>query len=175
MAESTPLEEILVTAYKEEMVEFLVTHPKFFSEAVDLAVDDRPRLSWRAAWLLWSCVEPNDERIRGSIDRMIAAMPGKPDGHWRELMRIVSSMQLDDEQEGRLFQMALQKWLGIENQSSVRWMAFRFMANSVLKYPELAAEVKLVVNPKLIEPLSPGVRQSVVREARKILKVDWAD
>ncbi len=175
MEPQTPLEEILVSAYKEEMVAYLSDHPEDFPEAIDLAVGDRPRYSWRAAWLMWSCIEPNDAKIRDSIDRLIAAMPGKPDGHWRELMKIVSHMQLDDEQEGRLFEMALQQWQDPEKQPSVRWMAFRFMADMVRKYPDLASEVKLVLRPNLVDPLSPGIRNSVSREAKKILaiKPNW--
>ncbi len=166
---STSLEEILINAYAREMEAYLKAHPQDIPEAIELAVGDRERYSWRAAWLLGNCMEKNDKRVRGSLDRLIAAMPGKPDGHWRELMKIVAQMQLNDEQEGRLFDMAMQQWQDPEKQASVRWKAFQFIASMVHKYPELATEVKLVLRPDLIDPLSPGVRRSVSREARKIL------
>lgn len=167
----TGLEHILVEAYKEEMVDYLNAHPEDFPAAVALAIGDRPRYAWRAAWLVGNGMETHDPRLRKGVDRLIAAMPGKPDGHWRELMKIVLRMQLNDEQEGRLFEMALQHWQDPEKQSSVRWMSFRFMADMVKKYPELAAEVKLVLRPDLVDPLSPGIRRSVSREAKKILAV----
>lgn len=166
---ATPLEDILINAYAREMEAYLKAHPEDFPEAIDLATGDRERYSWRAAWLLSNCMEEDDERVRGSIDRLIAAMPGKPDGHWRELMKIVSAMSLNDEQEGRLFEMAMQQWQNPDKQASVRWKAFQFMIAMVEKYPELATEVKLVLRPDLIDPLSPGVRRSVSREAKKIL------
>ncbi len=166
---NTPLEDILVNAYAREMEAYLKDHPEDFPEAIDLAVAERERYSWRAAWLLGNCMEKDDKRVRSSLDRLIAAMPGKPDGHWRELMKIVSKMRLNDEQEGRVFDMAMQQWLDPDKQSSVRWKAFQFMAAMVETYPELAAEVKLVLRPDLIEPLSPGVRRSVSREGKKIL------
>lgn len=165
----TPLEDILVSAYAREMEDYLKAHPEDFPEAIDLAVANRERYSWRAAWLLSNCMEKDDERVRGSLDRLIAAMPGKPDGHWRELMKIVAAMSLNDEQEGRLFDMAMQQWQDPDKQASVRWKAFQFITAMVEKYPELAAEVKLVLRPDLIDPLSPGIRQSVSREAKKIL------
>lgn len=165
----TRLEDILVNAYANEMEAYLKEHPEDFPEAVDLAVDDQVRHSWRAAWILGNCMENDDERVRSSLDRLIAAMPGKPDGHWRELMKIVSKMNLNDEQEGRLFDMALQQWQDPDKRSSVRWKAFQFLAAMVEKYPELADEVKLVLRSDLIDPLSPGVRRSVSREAKKIL------
>ncbi len=166
---NTPLEDILVNAYANDMEAYLKSHPKDFSEAIDLAVGNRERYSWRAAWLLSNCMDKDDERVRNSLDRLIAAMPDKTDGHWRELMKIVSKMRLNDEQEGRLFDMAMQRWLDPDKQSSVRWKAFQFIAAMVEKYPELADEVKLVLRPDLIDPMSPGIRRSVSRTAKAIL------
>ncbi len=165
----TDLEHVLVQAYTDEMVDYLKDHPQDFPEAIALAVGDRPRYAWRAAWLIGNCMGAHDARLRKAVDRLIATMPGKPDGHWRELLKIVIRMELNDEQEGRLFAMALQHWQDPAKQSSVRWMSFRFMADMVKKYPELAAEVKLLMRPDLIEPLSPGIRRSLSREAKKIL------
>lgn len=166
---NTPLEDILANAYANEMEAYLKAHPEAFSEAIDLAVLDRERLSWRAAWIVGNCMERDDKRLRASLDRLIASMPEKPDGHWRELMKIVAAMRLNDEQEGRVFEMAMQQWLDPDKQASVRWKAFQFMASMVDKYPELAEEVKLVLRPDLIDSLSPGVRRSVSRAAKRIL------
>ena len=86
-------------------------------------------------------------------------------------MKIVIRMPLGDEQEGRLFEIALQQWQDPERQSSVRCMAFRFMAEMVEKYPDLAVEVKLLLRPNLVDPLYPGIRRMVSREAKKILAI----
>ncbi|EDY84621.1 hypothetical protein VDG1235_4253 [Verrucomicrobiia bacterium DG1235] len=158
---NTPLKDVLINAYAREMEAYLKEHPEDFTEAIDLAVGDKERYSWRAAWLLGNCMEKDDERVRDALDRLIAAMPGKPDGHWRELIKIVSKMSLNDEQEGLLFEMAMQHWQDPDKQSSVRWKAFQFIAAMVEKYPDLAAEVSLVMRPDLIDPLSPGIRRSV--------------
>jgi len=166
---NTPLENILIAAYAHEMEAYLRAHPEDIPEAINLAVGDRKRYAWRAAWLLGNCMETDDERLRGSLDQLIAAMPGKPDGHWRELIKIVSQMRLNDEQEGRVFEMAMQKWLDPDKQGSVRWKALQFIADCVDKYPELSAEVKLVLRPDLIAPLPPGIRRSVSRRAKAIL------
>ncbi len=168
----TPLEDMLLNAYAREMEAYLKAHPEDFPEAIDLALGNKECYSWRAAWLLGNCMENDDKRVRSSLDHLIAAMPSKPDGHWRELMKIVMAMHLNDEQEGRLFEMALQQWMNPDKQSSVRWKAFQFIATMVKKYPELAAEVKLVLRPHLIDPLSPGIRRSVSREAKKILAMN---
>lgn len=166
------LERVLVEAYKDEMVDHLDAHPEDLSEAIDLAVGTRPRYAWRAAWLVGNGMTADDPRLKHEVDRLIHAMPGKPDGHWRELMKIVMRMRLNDEQEGRVFEMALSQWQDPGKQASVRWMAFRFMADMVKKYPALAGEVKLLLRPELVEPLSPGIRRSVAREVKQILAVE---
>lgn len=169
---TTPLEEILLTAYAKEMEEYLSEHPEDFQEAVELATCNQPRCSWRAAWLIGNCMSKDDERVRPSLDRLISAMPEKPDGHWRELMKIVSKMQLNDGQEGLVFDMAMRQWCDLEKTPSVRWKAFQFIAESVEKYPELAKEVSLLLSPETINPLSPGIRRSVSKRSRQILGIE---
>ncbi len=57
---NTPLEYILINAYADEMEAYLKAHTEDFSEAIGLAVADRERYSWRAAWLLGNCMEKDD-------------------------------------------------------------------------------------------------------------------
>ena len=67
----TTLENKLLNSYKDEMISFMDTHPEFFEEAIELAIADKQPYSWRAAWLLWSCMEENDKRIRKYIKKII--------------------------------------------------------------------------------------------------------
>lgn len=60
----TKLEYILTNSYKAEMITYLKTHPEDFREAIKLAISDKQPYSWRASWLLWSCMDKNDLRIR---------------------------------------------------------------------------------------------------------------
>ncbi|PKL87698.1 MAG: hypothetical protein CVV23_13845, partial [Ignavibacteriae bacterium HGW-Ignavibacteriae-2] len=57
------LENILITSYKDQMILFLKSNPQYFDEAIKLAISDNQPFAWRSAWLLWSCMEDNDQRI----------------------------------------------------------------------------------------------------------------
>lgn len=61
---ASALENKLISTYKDEMILFLNNHPEYFNEAIQLAISDKQPFSWRAAFLLWSCIADNDKRIQ---------------------------------------------------------------------------------------------------------------
>ena len=157
----TPLEECLTNNYKEGMIAFLKVHPECWEEAIELAVTNKQPYSWRAAWLLWSCIEKNDTRIQPHIRSLIEGLTNKKDGHQRELLKILIVMELSEEQESIVLDFCIQLWKEIQKTPSVRFTAFRFMHSIILKYPELKNEIKFYTEKKYIETLSPGVRKSI--------------
>ena len=82
----TEFEHILTHSYKADLVSYMKSHPEDFEEAVHLAISDKQPYSWRAAWLLWSCMEKNDQRICRSIEKIIDTIPTKSDDQARELL-----------------------------------------------------------------------------------------
>jgi len=57
------------------MISHLHAHPEDFDEAKNLAILNKQSYSWRAALLLWSCMEKNDQRLQGYLKNIIAAIP----------------------------------------------------------------------------------------------------
>lgn len=157
----TELENILMTSYKEQMISFMETHPEVFDEAVELALGDRQPYSWRAAWLLWSCIEKNDKRLRKYIKKILPVIPLKQDGHQRELIKILHVMELNDEQEGRLFDICMNLWEQINKSPSVRYIAFKFIAKMAKKHSELSKEIFFLTQDHLMDALSSGVKHSI--------------
>jgi len=51
------------------MISYLKSHPDDFEEIIKLAIVDKQPYSWRAAWLLWSCMDKNDQRIHKYIKK----------------------------------------------------------------------------------------------------------
>lgn len=156
----TPL-EICLNNYKDKMVSFLKAHPACWEEAIKLAVSNKQPYSWRAAWLLWSCIEKNDTRIQPHIQSLIEGLTNKKDGHQRELLKILILMELTEKQESILLDFCIQLWKEIQKTPSVRFTAFRFMHSIILKYPELKNEIKFYTEKKYIETLSPGIKKSI--------------
>lgn len=159
----TPLEQALMSFNKEAMIVFLNTHPDSFDEAVSLAITDVQPYSWRAAWLLWSCVKSDDVRIRKHINKIVKSVPGKKDGHQRELIKILLMMKLSERQEGLLFNVCMDLWEQIHKTPSIRVTALKFIMKSVKKYKPLFGEISYLLEERYLETLSPGVKRSVIR------------
>ena len=159
----TELEKVLMSFYKEEMILYIANHPESFEELVQLALDDKQPYSWRAAWLLWSCVEENDRRIKSHIRSIISSLKGKNDGHQRELIKILYLMDLDENHEGILFDHCISIWEKINKQPSVRFNAFKMIVKISRKYPELSQEIGFLLQDHYLETLSPGVRRGLLK------------
>ena len=158
----TPLEQVLTSFYKEGMISYMESHPEDFKEAMILAVSNKQPYSWRAAWLLWSCMEENDQRIQPYIGEIIKAIPSLRDGHQRELIKILLFMDIAEGYEGILFDLCMTVWEKISSRPSVRYMAFRGIIKMAKKYPDLAHEISFLTQSYYLESLSPGIKNAVM-------------
>ena len=157
----TDLEHSLTHSYKDGMIDFLCKNPQCFEEAIALSISNKQPYAWRAAWLLWSCIETNDSRVIKHIDTMISSISGKEDGHQRELIKILYEMELNDDQEGTLFDICSKLWSTINKKPSVRFTAFKFLVKAATKYPDLKNELRVLTQTHYLESLSPGVKKSI--------------
>ena len=159
----TTLEHILISRYKEGMISYLEKHPEDFDEAIKLAVSDKQPYSWRAAWLLWSCMGENDARIQKYVKIIVDCLPNKENGHQRELIKILLRMKLNDKQEGMLFDICMSVWEKINRTPSVRYTAFKFILESAKKHTELAKEIIYLTQDHYMDSLSPGAKKSITK------------
>lgn len=157
----TPLEHILDSFYKREMVEFMAGHPEEFNNAIELAISEKQPYAWRAAWLLWSCMEKNDARIKDHIPAIVSVIKNRPDGQQRELLKILQLMELDEEMEGLLFETCVSVWEKVHKQPSVRYYAFISIVKIAGKYPELFNDLVFLTQSEYLETLSPGIRRGI--------------
>ncbi len=157
----TVLEHILTSSYKDEMISFMDSHPEYFDEAIELAISNKQPYSWRSAWLLWSCIEENDNRIKEHINKIISSLDNKKDGHQRELLKILSQMKLNEEQEGLVFNVCMSLWEKINARPSVRYSAFVFILKIAKKHPELRNEITFFTQDRYLDSLSPGIKNSI--------------
>lgn len=150
------------------MISFMDNHPEFFNEAIELAISDKQPYAWRAAWLLWSCMEENDRRIQKYIGNIVDTIETKDDGHQRELLKILFNMEVREEYEGKIFDLCMDIWEGINKAPSVRVNALKFIIKIVKKHPELAKEITFLTENHYLESLSPGAKNSVSRLMREL-------
>lgn len=155
------LEHKLLNSNKSEMISFMNSHPKYFEEAIELAVTDKQPYSWRAAFVLWSVIEGNDKRIKKHINKFVKAIKNKDDGHQRELLKILLMMELDEKYEGVLFDICMNIWEQIDKSPSVRVNALKMIIKIAEKHPELKKEISFLAQDHYLESLSPGAKHSV--------------
>lgn len=168
----TKLENILTNSYKVKMISYLKSHPEDFEEAIKLAIDDKQPYSWRAAWLLWSCMEKNDHRINVYIEQIIDTLQSKNDNQQRELLMILQRMKLSDDYTGKLFDICVNIWEKTAKQASVRYNAFKLIVKIVKNNPELLHEVKMLIEPHYMDPLSDTVKKIIVKMIRNLKITD---
>ncbi|MDI6402862.1 hypothetical protein QLX67_12720 [Balneolaceae bacterium ANBcel3] len=154
---------VLLNARKADMVSYVEAHPEVFEELMDLAVSGTDHLSWRAAWLLWSCMEENDHRLQRFIPRILDAIPEKEDSHKRELFLVLLKMELNEQEEGILFDLCVRVWEDTRKKPSVRHGAFRLIIKIARRYPELMDEIGYLTGHPYVETLSAGVKRSVMK------------
>ncbi len=165
---ASPLEIVLMERDKTKKDCFLDEHPEFFDEAMDIALSDEKPLNWRAAWMIGGYMKKNDQRITPYISRIVDALPDLDDGHQRELIKILLRMDMDEEEESRLYDLSATLWEQVQKKPSVRHFAFRCMVQFAEKYPELNHEILVLAQPQYINALSPGIRKSILKAVQKI-------
>jgi len=166
---TTPLEQAITKSYKAGMIAYINTHPDDFDELINLAISNKLPYSWRAAWLLWSCMDYNDLRLQKKVKTMIDILPKVSDNQQRELLIILQRMDIDDEWEGKLFDIAMNIWEKIGKQASVRINAFKVMVNIIKKHPELRNELMFLTEPYYLDTLSEGAKKSIITLIKTIV------
>ncbi len=159
----TKLRFILTNSHKAEMISYLKLHPEDFEEAIKLAISDNQPYSWRASWLLWSCMDKNDKRVRKYLKKIIDAIPTKKDNQQRELLMILLRMELNENFEGQLFDICLNIWGKVEKNPSLRYNAFKLLVRISKNHPDLSKEIKSLTEAHYIEMLSDSVKKSIFK------------
>lgn len=155
---------------KDVFIKHLNENPKNFQEAFELSLQSKPKISWRAAWVLNHCLKPNDPRTQKFIPSIIAFAPTAEDGHQRELLKILENSTIPEDQEGTLFDICVTIWEDVSKSPSVRMVAFRVMLKIVKSFPELINEIDFLVQNHYLDTLSPGIKRSLIKALAKTKK-----
>jgi len=148
---------------RSQLFSLFDAHPEKLEEAILLALSNKQPYAWRASWILSHYMKTNDPRFLEYSTELIKAIRFKKDGHQRELIRILQKLDLNDDNEGLLFDECMTIWESINKRPSVRIFAFKFIVDMVKKYPELNNEIKHLTQSQYQETLSPGLLRSFER------------
>jgi hypothetical protein len=159
----TRLEFMLVNSHKAEMISYLKSHPEDFEEVIKLAISDKQPYSWRAAWVLWSCMDKNDKRVGKYLRNIINVITTKQDNQQRELLMILLRMELSESLERQLFDICMKIWKIVDKNPSLRYNAFKHLVNISKKHPELTKKIRPLTETHYIEMLSGNVKKSILK------------
>jgi len=163
------LEDKLTHSYKEGMIAFLKSHPEHFNEAIELAISDYQPYAWRAAWLIWSCMDYDDKRLQKYTKHIVHSLNSKNDRHQRELLKILLQMNLNEKYSGSLFDKCVNVWEQIDKTPSVRFTALKLMIKVAKAHPSLSKEIALLTQDRYLEPLSPAAKKSISKMMNELL------
>lgn len=151
---------------REQIISHLKTHKKarqHFLEIILLQND----FAWRAAWLLKRAANP-DDHYDDFINRAISLIPSFPDGHQREILKLMENIPVNESHEGPLFDVCMRIWESPGKIPSTRMTAFLFILDTVKKYPELKTELAHLTQAHYMESLSPGVKRVLEKRIKKM-------
>lgn len=101
--------------------------------------------AWRAAWVIHHFSDKHPQQIEKYAQKYIEILPKlERDGHIREIINILTNLNLTEEQDGEIFDICYQLIQSNKRQSSVRAVCFRFMMKLADNYPELKEEIKII-------------------------------
>lgn len=165
---SSRLEFILLNERKEGMIEFVEDNPDIFEELLNLAISNKCKVSWRAAWVLGHTTREHDRRLQPNILTIIKSIDGKVDGHQRELLKILEKNRISEECESPLFDISLSIWQDIYKKPGTRVTALRHLIKIAKIYPELKNEILPLIDKRYTETISPGIKQSVMKLVKSL-------
>lgn len=157
----TKLEYTLTNSYKDDLISYIKSHQVDFPELIKLSTSDKQPYSWRAAWLLWSCMDNHDKRIRRHIKKIIDIIPDRQDNQQRELLMVLQRMELNTKYEGQLFDSCAKIWGNVNKNTSLRFNAFKIMVAISKKYPDLLNEIKSLTDTSYTDNLTDNVKKSI--------------
>ncbi len=146
------------------MHEFLHTEKWSLSDLVRIAVSKDQPTGWRGALMLYNwLLEHPEDRDKIPLPELLKGLSKKPDGHQRELLKVLSLMTLTEEEEGQLFDLCMGIWEKTSFQPSLRYYAIRIIAQIISRHPELKKELNYLIEERYLESLSPGIRKSILK------------
>ena len=80
-------------------------------------------------------------------------------------------MNLTEEQDAEFLDMCINTWCDNHKIPSVRCYAFKYIVDMCDKYPELKNEVEFLTEDQYLDTLTPGIKNSVNREIKKLRNI----
>jgi hypothetical protein len=127
---------------KEMLIKEVGDSDEKFTELLDLCINEKDPLAWRAAWIL----DGSDEQIPGQAEKhisgIVAALPDMHStGSLRSLIRLLCRHEIPEDDQGILIDLCFSYLVSEVIPVAVKAHAMQIIYQHALIYPELKGEL----------------------------------
>jgi hypothetical protein len=150
-----------------KIVEWVGHDVKKFNELFDLFLNDKYRVTQRAAWPLSYCVITRPELMKNNFGKLIANLnnPGIHNSIKRNTVRLLKSVNIPEKYEGAVMDICFNYVVSPNEAVAIKAFSLTILGNFAKKYPDVIPEIKL-----LIEDQLPHQTAAFKSRAKKLLK-----
>lgn len=178
LAEMNLREAILEEHSKRQcmrIVKWIGNDKKRFAELIRLFTGNEYRVVQRAAWPLSYCVIDHPALVRPHLGKLIRnlAKPGLHPAVARNTLRFLQDIEVPEKYLGELTENCFRLFQNRESPIAVKVFSMTVLTNIAKKEPDLAREIRLLIEP-LLEEGSPGEKSRGKRMIKKLEKIEQA-
>lgn len=145
-----------------ENMELILQHREMmlacFPLLMEIALYDRSRFSWRAAWAADKIHEKNPGIASTWVGRMAEALPGlKHHGKKRQFLKLISLSPLQEEQESFLLDFCIEKLCSSKETIAVKAYSMQILYNISEKEPDFKPELLDIIEQEMEIRPDPGI------------------
>lgn len=150
-----------------KIVKWIGSSQQRFDELFGLFLSDEYRIVQRAAWPVSYCVDAHPKLISKHWKELIAYLkkPGLQDAVKRNSMRLMQDIELPEKYHGEIMDICFRYLESPAEAIAVRVFSLSVLANLAKHYPEIKAELKLIIEDQL-----PHQSSGFKSRAKKVLK-----
>ena len=126
---------------RDLLIQEVITSETHFSTLLQLALQEKDPLAWRASWVLDGSDEQKPGLAKSYISEIVTALPDlKSKGSLRSLLRLLSRHDIPEKEQGMLIDLCFSYLVSESYPLAVKAHAMMIIYNHVLLYPELKDE-----------------------------------
>jgi len=131
---------------KELIIREVGNSERQFSSLLNLALNDKDPVGWRAAWILDGAAEVKPGLVPKHIPQIVHKLPSiKSSGTIRSLLRMLCRYNIPEEEQGLLIDLCFKYMVSELYPVAVKVHAMQIIYNHCLLYPELKDELRTVI------------------------------
>lgn len=135
---------------RDLMIREVIKSESHFTLLLELALQEKDPLAWRASWVLDGSDEIKPGLATAHISKIVKALPGLDSkGSLRSLLRLLSRHEIPEEEQGLLIDLCFSYLVSELYPVAVKAHAMQIIYLHVLLYPELKDELVAVIEDQI--------------------------